>query len=238
MPRANTVHRMLAAAACLTALLGGAREAAAQGFLDKVKDTAEQAAEDEVLSEVEEKARDAVRCVVTDLACIRAARESDQDVVYVDDGGVPLSVGTILVEAGGSVAVFEVATEGDGVATGYTSPVGPGAGGPEGSPTYVSLTGLAGEATGDRVFLRFVVDRESGEQNCDPLETRVQLFSGGNGHLLDPRETTGACPGIAVHTASFDETGMLTVSGEFAAQTDDGVVVTGSFQAGVASFDT
>jgi len=235
MPRANTVHRMLAAAACLTALLGGAREAAAQGFLDKVKDTAEQAAEDEVLSEVEEKARDAVRCVVTDLACIRAARESDQDVVYVDDGGVPLSVGTILVEAGGSVVVFEVATEGDGVATGYTSPVGPGAGGPEGSPTYVSLTG---EAAGDRVFLRFVVDRESGEQRCDPLETRVQLFSGGDGHRLDPLETGGACPGVAVEEAGFDEAGRLTVSGEFAAQTDDGDVVTGSFQAEVASFDT
>lgn len=237
MPRTNAVHRTLAAAAFFTALLGGAREAGAQGILDKVKDTAEQAAEDEVLTAVEEKARGAVRCVVNDLACIRSAQESDQDVVYVDEGGVPLSVGTILVEGEGSVAVFEIATEGDRVATGYTSPRGPGGSGPEGSPAYVSLTGLAGESTGDRVFLRFVVDRESGAQNCDPLETRVQLFSAGDGHLLDPMETGGACPGIAVRAASFDETGLLTVSGEFAARTDDGLV-TGSFQAEVAPFDT
>lgn len=230
--------RLLAATAMCLALTAVTAQAKGQGIVDKLKDTAEQAAEEEAMMAVDEAARDAVRCVVNDLECIRSARESGQDVTYVDEEGATFSVGTIVLESDGSRSVFEVTSDAEGAATGFASPHEGAPSGGEPAPVYVSLTGESQANPADRLFLRFVVDRTTGNQHCDPMETRVELVSGGAGSLLEPAELEGACPGVAVDEVAFQpESDMLTVGGRFSAVTESGVAVAGSFQAEVAAFE-
>lgn len=147
--------------------------------------------------------------------------------------------GTIQMTVGGETTTFDVRMEGERVATGYTTAIRG-----EGERLFVSLTGEPQEDSGERIFIRIVVDPATGKQYCDPMSNQVAYKpgEGENQRNMPPVETRGDCPGTGIYVESFDydaEANRVSVAGGFEMtlrNVEGKPAATGTFEATVAPF--